>query len=128
MTSPTATCRFSSWRHRDVTVFLILIPYHKHHPKAHVKPADEEPKIASAISRKFQMSEDIIAGAPLLMGYGRGRLCIENYRNIIEYTDSLIRIQTKTGRIHIIGRNLVIAYFRDDGMCVVGEIGTIEYH
>ena len=74
------------------------------------------------------MSEDIIAGAPLLMGYGRGRLCIENYRNIIEYTDSLIRIQTKTGRIHIIGRNLVIAYFRDDGMCVVGEIGTIEYH
>ena len=101
---------------------------HKHHPKAHVKPADEEPKIASAISRKFQMSEDIIAGAPLLMGYGRGRLCIENYRNIIEYTDSLIRIQTKTGRIHIIGRNLVIAYFRDDGMCVVGDIGTIEYH
>ena len=62
------------------------------------------------------------------MGYGRGRLCIENYRNIIEYTDSLIRIQTKTGRIHIIGRNLVIAYFRDDGMCIVGEIGTIEYH
>lgn len=101
---------------------------HKHHPKAHVKPADEEPKIASAISKKFQMSEDIIAGAPLLMRYGRGRLCIENYRNIIEYTDSLIRIQTKTGRIHIIGRNLVIAYFRDDGMCVVGEIGTIEYH
>ena len=45
---------------------------HKYHPKAHVKPADEEPKIASAISKKFQMSEDIIAGAPLLMGYGRG--------------------------------------------------------
>ena len=43
---------------------------HKYHPKAHVKPADEEPKIASAISKKFQMSEDIIAGAPLLMGYG----------------------------------------------------------
>ena len=76
----------------------------------------------------MDLPKDVIQNASVITILGRNELCIENYRNIIEYTDSLIRIQTKTGRIHIIGRNLVIAYFRDDGMCVVGEIGTIEYH
>lgn len=99
-----------------------------HHKKPPSRPTGEEPHMAAVISRKLQMSEDILAGAPLLMGYGRGRLCIENYRNIIEYTENLIRIQTKTGRIHVRGDSLVIAYFRDDSMCIVGKIEGIEYH
>ena len=100
----------------------------KHHRKLRAKPTGEEPHVAAVISRRLQMSEDILAGAPLLMGYGRGRLCIENYRNIIEYTENLIRIQTKIGRIHVRGEELVIAYFRDDSMCIVGKIEGIEYH
>ncbi|MCH5267454.1 MAG: YabP/YqfC family sporulation protein [Lachnospiraceae bacterium] len=100
----------------------------KHHRKPPTKPTGDEPRIAGGISRKFQISEDIIAGEPLLMGYGRTRLCIENYRNIIEYTENLIRIQTKTGRIHVRGEELVIAYYRDDSMCIVGKIQGIEYH
>ena len=59
---------------------------------------------------------------------GKRQALIENYRNIIEYTTNLIRVQTKTGKIHILGRNLVIAYFRDDAMCVMGEVLSIEYH
>lgn len=101
---------------------------HKHTKTMKAVPSDKEPQIADYISRKFQMSEDIIARAPLLMGYGRHRLCIENYRHIVEYTDELVRIQTKTGRIHVLGKGLVIAYFRDDGMCIVGNIESIEYH
>lgn len=100
----------------------------KHHLKPPTKPTGEEPRIANGLSRKFQISEDIIAGEPILMGYGRARLCIENYRNIIEYTENLIRIQTKTGRIHVRGEGLVIAYYRDDSMCIVGKIHGIEYH
>ena len=44
------------------------------------------------------------------------------------YTECLIRIQTKTCRIHILGEKLIIAYFREDGMCVTGNINSIEYH
>ncbi len=101
---------------------------HKHNKKPAAKPSLGEPVIAERISRKLNMTEDIIAKAPVLTGYGRHRFCIENYRNIIEYTDWIIRIQTKICRIHIIGEKLVIAYFREDGMCVTGNINSIEYH
>lgn len=101
---------------------------HKHSKKPSASPSVKEPVIAEAISKKLRISEDILAQAPIVMGYGTHRFCVENYRNIIEYTQELIRIQTKTVRIHIIGKNLVIAYFRDDGMCVIGDISSIEYH
>lgn len=103
-------------------------PKHRHSKKPDALPSTGEPVIASAISRKLRISEDIIAQAPIVMGYGTHRFCVENYRNIIEYTEELIRIQAKTVRIHIIGKNLVIAYFRDDGMCVMGDISSVEYH
>lgn len=101
---------------------------HRHSKKPDATPSTGEPVIASAISNKLRISEDIIAQAPIVMGYGTHRFCVENYRNIIEYTEELIRIQTKTVRIHIVGKNLVIAYFRDDGMCVMGDISSVEYH
>jgi sporulation protein YqfC len=103
-------------------------PYHKHSKKIGAKPSKGEPVIADSLSKKLRISEDILAKAPIVMGYGSHRFCVENYRNIIEYTQELVRIQTKTGRIHIVGKNLVIAYFRDDSMCVMGDISSVEYH
>ena len=103
-------------------------PRHKHSKKLNTVPSHNEPVIADALSKKIHISEDVLARAPIVMGYGTHRFCIENYRNIIEYTQDLIRIQTKTVRIHITGKNLVIAYFRDDGMCVMGDISSVEYH
>ena len=102
--------------------------HHKHSKKLSANPSVKEPVIAEAISKKLRISEDVLAQAPIVMGYGTHRFCVENYRNIIEYTQELIRIQTKTVRIHIIGKNLVIAYFRDDGMCIIGDISSVEYH
>ncbi len=101
---------------------------HRHSKKVTTKPSILEPVIAEAVSKKLQLSEDVIAMAPIVTGYGTHRFCVENYRKIIEYTQELIRIQTKTVRIHIIGKNLVIAYFREDGMCVAGDISSVEYH
>lgn len=101
---------------------------HKHSKKADCRPSYDEPKIARMISRKMKLPEDILEGAPIITNYGRGRCSIENYRNIIEYTETLIRIQTKMGKIHVIGKNLMIAYYRDDSMCIIGDICGIEYH
>ncbi len=101
---------------------------HKHSKKAECRPADGEPKIARVISRKMKLSEDVLAGAPIITGYGRGRCNIENYRNIIEYTENVIRVQTKVGKIQVTGKNLMIAYYRDDSMCIIGDICGIEYH
>lgn len=100
---------------------------HKHQKNRRATPSSQEPVITRKLSGKLRMQEDIIAKAPILTSYGRYRLCIENYRSILEYQEEQIRIQTKTGKIAVQGKHLGIAYYRDECMCIVGEINTIQY-
>ena len=107
----------------------VVVPKkHKRQKREKAVPEGREPVISKFLTEKLKISEDVFYKAPILTGYGNRRFCIENYSNIIEYTKERIRIQTKTGKIYILGKNLVIAYYRDDDMCVVGEVTSIEYH
>ena len=49
-----------------------------------------------------------------------------SYSNI-EYTDTLVRIQTKNGQIKVTGKRLQVAYYTNDEMKVNGHIESIEY-
>lgn len=71
--------------------------------------------------------KDVVLGQPVLTVLGRMELRIENYRGIIEYTDGLIRIQTKAGQIRVTGRQLKIEYYTNDEMKITGWIQSIEY-
>lgn len=104
-------------------------PLHKvkKHKRQKLKPNMGEPVIHSRLSRALDLSGDVLSGAALLYGEGNRKICIENYRSLIEYTDERIRIQTKTCQICIEGKHLMVAYFRDDEMCVVGYLQNIQY-
>ena len=54
--------------------------------------------------------------------------CVFNNPSILEYTDKLIRIQTKLGKIHVIGKNLQIEFYTNDEMKIAGHITVIEFH
>ena len=58
---------------------------------------------------------------------GRGEAVISNYKGILEYEDSFIRVQTKTCRIRITGVRLAIDYYTNEEMKITGSIDTIEY-
>lgn len=73
------------------------------------------------------MPRDVVMGAAVVNVLGDFQVCIENYRGIIEYTESLIRIQTKDGRIRICGRRLRIEYYTNDEMEIKGKIDTLEF-
>ena len=74
------------------------------------------------------MPKDVLLGVPIVTITGQTEAFIENYRGILEYTDQLIRVQTKVGRIHITGRKLQIEHYSNDEMKIVGHITMIEYH
>ena len=61
-------------------------------------------------------------GAP-----GTDELCVENYRGMTEYTDQIIRLQSKSGQIKITGKKLEVIYYTNDEMKIHGHIRTIEY-
>lgn len=74
------------------------------------------------------MPKDVVLGVPILTMIGQMEVSVENYRGILEYTDLLIRVQTKIGQIKIIGKSLQIDYYTNDEMKVTGHIDSIEYH
>ena len=45
----------------------------------------------------MDLPKDVIQNASVITILGRNELCIENYRGIIEYTDTLIRGQDRSG-------------------------------
>ena len=55
-------------------------------------------------------------GASVLHVTGQYGAFVENYKNIIEYTGEQIKIQARTCKIVIHGKNLEIEYFNEVGM------------
>lgn len=58
---------------------------------------------------------------------GNSRAWIENYRGILEYTDCVILLQGKNGRVCLEGCGLIIDYYTEDDMLVRGIIHTVRF-
>lgn len=84
-------------------------------------------KLLNQMSEVSGMPKDVVLGAPILTMTGQIELMLENYRGILEYTDQLIRMQTKVGQIRITGKRLQIEYYTNEEMKITGKITEIEY-
>lgn len=71
--------------------------------------------------------KDVVLGIPVITILGDIEISIENYGGIIEYTDCLIRIRTKSGQIIISGKNLYVEYYTSNEMKIHGRISSIEF-
>ena len=71
--------------------------------------------------------KDVAMGLPILTVTGTSELCVENYRGMTEYTDELIRLQSRCGQIKISGKKLEVVYYTSDEMMIHGHIRMIEY-
>ena len=95
--------------------------------KRQVVSSREENYFKNRLSELSELPKDVVLGIPMLTMVGQMELNIENYRGIIEYTDSLIRVHTKDGQIRVNGKNLKVEYYTNDEMKVTGHIVSIEY-
>ena len=87
----------------------------------------EKRSYLEALSNNLKLPADILVGAPILTATGKNQLCLENYKGIIEYTGSIIRVQTKVCKINIEGKDLNIEYFTEEEMRISGIINAIRY-
>ena len=80
-------------------------------------------RLASAAS----MPKDVVMKAAVLTALGNFEVCIENYRGITEYTECLVRVQTKGGQIRLTGKRLQVEYYTNDEMKITGKIESIGF-
>ncbi|MCL2351829.1 MAG: sporulation protein YqfC [Firmicutes bacterium] len=78
-------------------------------------------KVASALS----LPGEVILDLPFVSMMGKNEVSVENYRNIVEFTDERIRINTSSGVLVINGRKLYIKRITSENILISGAIGNV---
>ncbi len=77
------------------------------------------------VSEIAGLPKDVTMGMSIIRIIGHHELYIENYRGILEYSDTNLRILTKMGQICITGARLEIVYYNNDEMKIEGVFENI---
>lgn len=72
----------------------------------------------SKITAFLEMPEEIMTDKPRLTVLGFDELVIENYKNILEYDELFIKVNTYIGAINISGINLKLIQMNKDDIMV----------
>lgn len=73
------------------------------------------------------LPRDVLLGDVLVSFVGRREVCIENYRSILLYTDTLVKVQAKNCKVIVHGARLAIQYYTSEEMKITGQIQSLEF-
>lgn len=74
----------------------------------------------------LEMPSDIMLDLPKLILIGQKELWLENHRGIIEYSQTVIRVNSTVGQITIKGNGLMLKNLKTDQMMVEGTISAVS--
>lgn len=74
----------------------------------------------------MKLPKDVYLGELLVSLIGQRTVYVENYRSILLYTDTALKLQGKTCKLKICGQNLMIEYYTGDEMKVSGKIEALS--
>ena len=81
-------------------------------------------KVREKMGQILDMPLDMIKDYSRMTVIGNESILIENYKGIIEYEDSIIRL---SNNICIFGNKLFIEEITDDEILITGDIKNIEF-
>ena len=84
-------------------------------------------KIREKVTEQLELPRDFVLKDVLISIVGRNELLIENYKGILIYEDSFIKIQAKNCRVEIKGVHLSIVYYTNEEMKITGYFEQISY-
>ena len=72
-----------------------------------------------------ELAPDLDGGETKISLTGSGEAVIENYKGILQYTDSEILIQSLRGKVLLRGKNMEIVWYTSLEMKITGSIFSI---
>ena len=86
-----------------------------------------KPKKYTKLDSLLEIPREVVSTDIKITVNGFDEILIENYKNILEYQDILIKVNTFEGAISIYGFNLKLDQLTDEDIKVNGKIDTIEF-
>lgn len=84
-------------------------------------------KKINELNRVLEMPAEIYSNNPKMTVVGFEKVMIENYKNILNYQDIFIRVNTHIGIINIHGYQLVLTQMTKDDIMITGNIEKIDF-
>ena len=81
----------------------------------------------SKLDSLLEMPREVVSTDVKVTILGFNEILIENYKNILEYGDIFVKINTFDGTIHINGFNLKLEQMTNDDIKVTGKIDSINF-
>ena len=87
-----------------------------------------EGRMMERVIDTLQLPKDLCLGALNIRLIGQYEAYVENYKSIIEYNTSVIKLQGKGCRVKITGNFLKITCFSKDDMKIKGSLEEIKFY
>ena len=87
----------------------------------------KKPKKYSKLDNLLELPREVASSDIKITVTGFDEVLIENYKNILEYQDILIKLNTFEGTITIYGFNLKLEQMTDEDIKIKGKIDNIEF-
>ena len=83
--------------------------------------------IKAQVSGLLALPKELVLNLPHVVMTGRGEIIVENYKNLIEYSDTHIRINTNSGILRVEGERLTLKQITSESIAVNGDIFKLEF-
>ena len=83
-------------------------------------------KAYSKLDKLLELPREVVSTDIKITLNGFDELLIENYKNILEYQDILIKVNTFDGAISVYGFQLKLEQLTDENIQITGKIDSIE--
>jgi sporulation protein YqfC len=80
-------------------------------------------KLAGALS----LPKEVVLNLPVVVWTGRNEANIENYKGILEYSETRVRINTRAGLLAVEGSRLQLKQITDENIILTGDIDSLTY-
>ena len=80
----------------------------------------------SKLDKLLELPREVASSDPKITLNGFREILIENYKNIMEYQDVLIKVNTFEGTITIYGFELKLEQMTEEAIRISGKMDTIE--
>lgn len=84
-------------------------------------------KLRQKIKETFEMPAEVIMDSPKVVLESNINVWIENYTEVIEYTQNSVKVNTNDFIIKIDGENLTIDFITNEDLSISGKILSVMY-
>ena len=92
-----------------------------------MKAKREKTSMKDLLSGMLELPKEVVLNLPLVTMIGNGEVCVENYKSVIEYTETRVRVNTTCGIFAIEGKKLVLNQITSDEVVIKGVVDNMAF-